>query len=726
MPEMIAASNPLWRLDRHTKGLCVRMIVTEERDRIRGKALKAGGTIMLTVLFVLLGTVTVSEPANEWVVLPGHSQLADPQSMMTTYLLGKIAEAEKRWREAYEKRTNLEEIKAHQAFLKEEFLRRIGGLPERTPLNSQIVGRLERRGYRVEKVIFESQPKHFVTAALFLPDPNKFKPPYAAVLVPCGHSNEAKAYRNYAGFGALCAFNGLAALVFDPIDQGERHQWRDPDGKFTLWGTAGHNMIGVGSILLGRNTARYEIWDGMRAIDYLQSRPDIDPDKIGCSGISGGGTQTAYLMALDPRIKAAAPGCYICSLYGRLIKTNGPQDAEQNIYGQLALGMDHADYCMMRAPAPTLLLTATRDYFDIEDAWMSFRMAKRLYGRLGYPERMELAETDEKHGFSIQLREASVRWMLRWLAGRDEAVFEPSDLDVPTPAELQCTPQGEVMLLEGARSVYDLNRDYAKELAVRRQKLWQSTPQEELINKVAQIVGLRRLAELPQPEVVACGTVRTEVCDVEKLIFRPEPGIELPALCFKPRDRKPSAGVIYIHEDGKAADAGPGGPIEKLVRDGKLVLAVDLRGLGETQRMGQTYFRPQYHGPDGQDFYLAYHLEKSYVGMRAEDLLVVARWVKQERLPADVPLEVVSVGYLNSVALHAAVRELGLFSHLTLVRPMMSWHNVVELGFSKNRLVNTVHGALEVYDLPDLVRVLGDRVTIIDPLDAMGEPWKES
>ena len=269
---------------------------------------------MFTGLFILCTAMTVTEVPSDLNVLPGHSQIAEPQAMMTTYLLGQIAQAEKAYREAYEKRTDVEEIKRHQEFLKQEFLRRIGGLPERTPLNPQIVGRLERRGYRVEKIIFESQPKHFVTAALFLPDANRFKPPYAAVLVPCGHSNEAKAYRNYAGFGALCAVNGLAALVFDPIDQGERHQWRDPDGKFTLWGTAGHNMIGVGSILLGRNTARYEIWDGMRAIDYLQSRQDIDPEKIGCSGISGGGTQTAYLMALDPRIKAAAPGCYILSL----------------------------------------------------------------------------------------------------------------------------------------------------------------------------------------------------------------------------------------------------------------------------------------------------------------------------------------------------------------------------------------------------------------------------
>lgn len=678
--------------------------------------------------WVLLPLPCAAQPAADQAesldVLPGFPELAAPGEMMNSYLLKQVAQAQQAWLEAYEARTTAEQITAYQEHLKQQFAERIGGFPERTPLNARVVGVLQRRGYRVEKILFESQPGHYVTAALFLPDANRFAPPYPGVLVPCGHSNDAKAYPPYAGASALLATNGLAALVFDPIDQGERHQWRDADGKFTLSGTAGHNMIGVGSILLGRNTARFEIWDGMRAIDYLQSRPEIDPQRIGCTGISGGGTQTAYLMSLDPRIKAAAPGCYICGLFGRLLKTNGAQDAEQNIFGQLALGMDHADYCMIRAPQPTLLLTATHDYFNIEDAWSSFRMAKRLFGRLGYPERMDLAETDEKHGFSIQLREASVRWMLRWLAGRDEAVFEPADLDVPGKAELQCTPEGEVMLLPGARSVYDLNRDYARELAERRKRLWTETPQGELLGRVAAIAGIRPLGELPKPEAAALGTLRREGYRIEKLVLRPEEGIYLPALCFVPDGAAPGGGVVYIHEDGKAADAGPGGPIDALVRSGKTVLAVDLRGTGETQRLGQRYFRPELHGPDGQDYYIAYLLGRSYVGMRAEDLLVSARWLQQNRLHSGNPLELVAVGYLGSSALHAAALEPQLFAAVKLVRPLVCWTNVVELGFSKNRLVNTVHGALQVYDLPDLARVLGDKLTVEDPRNALGEPWQ--
>ncbi|MBN2475816.1 MAG: acetylxylan esterase [Pirellulales bacterium] len=654
-------------------------------------------------------------------VLTGYAALAEPEEMMKAYLLRQVAEAASRWREEYEARKTPEQIADYQKRLKEEFARRIGGFPERAPLHARTVGVLQRKGYRVEKILFESQPKHYVSASLYLPDAERFRPPFPAVAVPCGHSDDGKAYAGYATYCALAASNGLAAMIFDPIDQGERHQWIDADGKASLACCPGHNMVGVGSILLGRNTARFEIYDGMRVIDYLQSRDDVATERIGCSGNSGGGTQTAYLMALDERIVAAAPSCYICGLFGRLLEHNGAQDAEQNIFGQLALGMDHADYCMMRAPRPTLLCTATNDYFNIEDAWNSFRAAKRLYSRLGYGERMCLVETDQPHGFSLRLREASVRWMCRWLDGRDQAIFEPEDLDVPAKEDLQCTPGGEVMLLPGARSVYDLNRDCGRELAETRKRLWSETPPPQMLRRVAEMAGVRRPGDLPQPRVENLGTVERPDCRIERIVIRPEDGIFLPALLFLPKDRAVTAGVVYVHEDGKAADAAPGGAIDALVRAGKAVLAVDLRGTGETQRLGQKYFNPGLHGPDGQDYYIAYHLGRSYVGMRVEDLLVCARWLAKKP-GGDGGVELVSVGYLGSSALHAAALEPELFASVKLVRPLVSWANVVELGYSKNRLVDTVHGALCVYDLPDLARVVGEKLTIEDPRDAMGEP----
>ena len=192
--------------------------------------------------------------------------------------------------------------------------------------------------------------------------------------------------------------------------------------------TTEHTMIGLGSTLLGANVAQYRIWDGMRVIDYLQSRPDIIADKIGCTGNSGGGTETAYLMALDDRIVAAAPGCFLTT-FRKLIETKGPQDGEQNIFGQIAFGMDQADYCIMRAPRPTLICAGTRDVtFDFAGTWDLFRDAKRFASRLGYADSVDIAAPDAPHGFTLQLREEVTRFMCRHLLGRDVVVREVETL----------------------------------------------------------------------------------------------------------------------------------------------------------------------------------------------------------------------------------------------------------------------------------------------------------
>ncbi len=647
-------------------------------------------------------------------VLPETIDGVAVSDMMNHYLRQQARRRFEEWKRDYEQRKTPEQVAEYQKRLRHKFLEAIGELPQRTPLNSRVTGVVRRVGYRVEKVIFESQPKHYVTAALFLPDAEKHKPPYPGVLVPCGHSKIAKAHDSYQTMGALLALNGMAALVFDPIDQGERGQLlKDWPG---LWGTKAHTMIGVGSILLGRNTAWFEIWDGMRGIDYLQSRPEVDPKRIGCTGNSGGGTQTSYLMALDDRIIAASPSCYITNFYERILDL-GAQDAEQNIYGQLAFGMDHADYLMMRAPVPILICAATRDFFDIRGTWDSFRYAKRLYTRLEFAERIDLLENDAGHNYNRLAREGVVRWMSRWLLKKDEPITEP-DIKLLTEKEIQCSPNGQVMLLEGARSVYDLNRDFEKDLARRRKKLWATTERSELLNQVRKLAGIRRLTELPKPKVEELGVVERDGYQVRKMVLKPEDGVYLPALMFVPSRKPTKDTVLYVHEKGKDADAAPGGPIEKLVKAGQMVLAVDLRGTGETQQTSQRYFKP-YAGTDGQDVYTAYLLGRSYVGMRTEDVLVCASFLRRQQARR---LKLIAVGHVSVPALHAAALEPDMFGEVTLVRSLVSWANLIELGRSYNQLVNTVHGALTTYDLGDLARTLGDKLTVEAPLNALGKP----
>jgi dienelactone hydrolase len=661
-------------------------------------------TIIPLAFSALLASGVAS--ANESLkVLPETIGGVKTNDMMKHYLLGLAQERFEEWKRHYEQIKTAEQIAEYREHLRQKFIEAIGGLPNRTPLKPKVTKIVRRDGYSAEMVIFESQPKHFVTAALFLPDPKRFEPPYPGVLIPCGHSFQAKASAAYQTMAALLALNGIAGLVFDPIEQGERGQLLSEWPK--LWGTRAHTMSGIGSILLGRNTARFEIWDGMRAIDYLQSRPEVDPDRIGCTGNSGGGTQTSYLMALDSRIFAAAPSCYITS-FERLLSTIGPQDAEQNICSQLAFGMDHADYVTMRAPRPTLICAATGDFFDIQGTWTSFRYAKRLYSRMGFSQRVDIIEHDGKHGYHQPIRQAAARWMSRWLLNRDEPITEPPTKPL-TEEEIQCTPEGQVMLLEGARSTYDLNREYERELAERRKELWAETDRTKLFDRVRDIAGIRGLSELPEPSTENIGVVNRAGYTIKKLILKPEEGIYLPALLFVP-DQGPFTGaVLYVHEQGKAADAATNGPIEKVVKAGKMVLAVDVRGTGETQQTNKNYFT-------------AYLLGRSYVGMRAEDVLICARFLQGEQ---GTSVDLVAVGHVGIPALHAAALEPDIFGTVKLARTLSSWSSVIESGLSRNQLLNTVHGALTLYDLPDLAATLGAKLSIEEPANAMGQSIKQ-
>ena len=667
--------------------------------------------IQVSLLVIALSTVGAGDPAKELAVLPAGTEGSKPDKMMHGYLMGRVEKALDRRAAEYEKLKTPEQLAEYQQRMHQFFVDALGGFPERTPLNPQVTGKEDRDGYRVEKIIFESQPKHFVTALLYLP---LSKPPFPGVLFPCGHSGNGKAADPYQRGCILLARNGLAVLCYDPIDQGERIQLLDDKGRPITSGTTGHSLLGIGSTLLGRNTATFRVWDGMRGIDYLQSRPEIDPKRIGCTGNSGGGTLTSYLMALDKRIVCAAPSCYLTTLR-RLCETIGPQDGEQNIHGQIGFGMDHPDYVMMRAPKPTLLCTATHDFFDIGGAWDNFRQAKRFYTRMGFAERVSLIETDAKHGFSTELRVGAVRWMRRWLLGIDDAITEP-ELTIATDPDCLCAPAGQVMLLPGARSTYDLNRDLEKELVKRRQQLWREGSTAKALGVVRQTTGIRRLADLPAVKCHGVGTIKRKECQIEKLILASEPGIQLPALAFLPAKQDGQA-YLYLHADGKQTDAAVGGPIEKLVRQGHLVLAVDLRGIGETAT-GKPSSRgiAHYVGADWKELYLADLLGTSYLAMRAEDTLNCARFLQDYRAGKKPNrVNVIAVGQVGPAVLHAVALEPQLFGVVTLKSSLASWAELIRNPLVANQFATVVHGALRSYDLPDLLRTLPkDKVRLVD------------
>jgi cephalosporin-C deacetylase-like acetyl esterase len=672
-------------------------------------------------LVLLLTALSARAAADDLAVLPPQLDGVAPAMMMEVYLKRQAFAALDRRDAAYEKIQTREQLLAWQQERREAFLSALGGFPERTPLNARTTGQMTFADYRLEKVIFESQPGFHVTATLYLPlTPG----PHPAVVHPTGHSENAKARDLYQRASIVMAKNGVACLCYDPVGQGERRQYFEANGKPSYGTTAEHSTMDVSCSLLGTNVARYKIWDGMRAIDYLQARKDIDPAKIGATGISGGGTMSAYLSALDERIAAAAPGCYLTG-FRRLLETLGPQDAEQNIFAQITRGLDHGDYVMMRAPRPTLVMAATKDYFDIIGAWHLFRQSKRFYTRLGFSERVDLIEPDTTHGFPTEMRVGATRWMRRWFLGSDAPVTE-ADFPVLNDEQLRCTPDGQVLRLPGARSLIDFNRDWEPRLTAGRKQLWQD--KSAGLQEVRKVTGIRPAAALGSAKVETGRKLTRQGVSIQHVVLQPEPGIWLPALRFEP-DAAARTGdpVLYLHGDGKQVDAGPGGPIEKLALSGRTVLAVDVRGLGETARpRGKDAMAPIL-GYNSRDANLAYLLGKSFVAMRAEDVLSCARYLAASPSGSSptTQVAVVTMGEPGVPALHAVALEPQMFSSLKLQRSLASWVDVVRTPASRNQKINTVFGALRAYDLPDLVASLPkEKIAVVEPLDATGQPVK--
>lgn len=647
-------------------------------------------------------------PPAAFEVLGAEYDGIEPSTMMTRYVRRRSAAAFERHRRDAESRTDPAAIYARQRRLRDRFVDAIGGFPDRTPLRPTVVDRFRWEGCRVETVRFESRPAHHVTATLVLPDAAAHRPPYPGVVVPCGHAGEGKANDSYQRCGLSLARHGLAALVVDPISQGERTQRFEDGSPRSGTPMRGHMLLGVGSVPLGRNVARFEIWDGMRAIDYLVSREAVDGDRIGATGNSGGGTQTAYLAALDDRVVAAAPSCFVTS-FEALLEARIAEDAEQNVHGQHEFGLGHAALLTLRAPAPTLVCAATDDFFPIEGTWASVRRAKRCFGRLGYPERLDVVEVDAGHGFHRPLREAAVGWLVRWLRDGRQAVTEPPDL-APIPAETaRSTPDGQVLRLPDERSVYDLNEAHADDLSARRERRWAAESDDARLDAVRETAGVRPREELIDPEIDRIDRPRAGGYEIERLVLRPEPDIWLPAVRLVPDDRR-GRPVLALHDGGKRAAV-----VDDPLAAGTEVLAVDLRGTGETEPDAD---RAKWNGEFGvgaAEVLAAYRLGRSYVGMRTNDVVSSAAWLLDRTAAAGDGIDLRATGDAGIPALHAAALEPDLFESVHLRGCLSSWGALVRAHGTSEPYANLVHGALETYDLPDLAASLGDTLTVEDP-----------
>ncbi|MCK5843311.1 MAG: acetylxylan esterase, partial [Victivallales bacterium] len=359
--------------------------------------------------------------------------------------------------------------------------------PARTALKPQITGRLKLKLCNIEKIIFQSRPGLFVTGNLYLPKKLKKKNP--AVLGLCGHSLDGKADLGYQAYSQALAQKGFVVFIIDPISQGERRQFFPRDGGKRPPLCHAHNLMGNQMLLNDDFFGTWRAWDAIRALDYLLSRPEVDPKHVGVTGNSGGGTLTSFATALDPRFTMAAPSCYVCSTEAN-IAVELPADSEQTPPRMLKAGLDIVDLLMAYAPRPTLILGQKHDFFSARHALIAAEEMKKVHSLLGKKKTAEVFIGPTVHGYSIENRQAMVAFFMKQVGIKGDASDEK--LEILPQEDLNATPSGELRI-KTAKRVFEFTAKKTAKLAEKRPVL----KPNELLAKLAATLNLKPFTDSP-------------------------------------------------------------------------------------------------------------------------------------------------------------------------------------------------------------------------------------
>ena len=592
---------------------------------------------------------------------------------------------------------------------RQEFIRKtladcLGPFPEKTPLNAKITRTIQKDSYSVEHIVFESIPGFYVTSSLYVPAGIKRNEKLPAIIYCSGHS--ADGYRSdvYQHVILNLVKKRFIVLAFDPVGQGERIEYFDRDkGKSIVGGpTSEHSYPGAQAFIAGSSQARYMIWDGIRSVDYLLSRKDVDPSRIGITGRSGGGTQSAYIAAYDDRIYAAAPENYITN-YKRLLQTIGPQDAEQNIFNIISKGLDHPDFLIVSAPKPALMITTTGDMFSIQGAMETEKEVSLVYKAFGKPENFSRCEDEAPHASTTKNREAMYNFFMKHLRNPGNNLDE--EVKLLSKEELMVTKTGQVSTSLGGETVFSLNLKEANQLVNKHEN--GGNQNSKIVNAARELSGYRDPAENDDP--VFTGRIMRKDYSIDKYFVKGEGEYIIPYLLFKPVK---SAGkvMIYLNPSGKSVEAKEGGEIESFIKQGITVLAPDLIGTGEMgpgDLRGDAYFKGASHNL----WYASMLIGRSITGIQSADVVKLARLIKRDQKVTEL------TGFgresMATVLLHAAVFS-DEFNIIILAEPYSSFMAIARERFYNPLLIlSTVPGAISKYDLPLLASANAPRKLFI-------------
>jgi hypothetical protein len=464
-------------------------------------------------------------------------------------------------RKAFDNIQSEKDLYALKSEIKTKLLNMIGGLPaEKTFLNSKVTGKIQMNGFHIEKLVFESLPGFHVTALVYVPDDGAEKHP--AILVPCGHSPVGKIH--YQSLCQRLVQRGYLVICWDPVGQGERSQfWDESKGKSRYNLVCGeHAVLGNFAYLAGTNLVRWEIWDGIRAVDYLLTRTDVDASRVSITGTSGGGAQAAHIGALDERINTVVPSCYISSLpmraYNRIF-ADPDSDPEQDLYGMVSSGVDHTGLLLLVYPRSLFIASAVLDFFPIEGARKTFREVSEIYSRFGNAGKIDMVEGYHKHQYSLGNQEAAMNFIDRFNQMPKRQGLSP--IKELNEKELWCTKKGQVTLeFPSEQGLMDLVKQYY-------QQHKPTTPQT-IEYKAGQLDEKITVEKKSESQV--------EGITVDHYVIHHGDYLQLPLRYFHSASAKNNKTVLWVDLNGNPSNAIP-----ERVKKGENVISFDFRGTGE-------------------------------------------------------------------------------------------------------------------------------------------------
>jgi cephalosporin-C deacetylase-like acetyl esterase len=646
----------------------------------------------------------------------GYFDVAD---QLSRYLRHRAADQFSNEREEKRSINSQREFEARRKRVRETFLSSVGELPDNLDDPVETMSILERDGYSIELVTFKSLPNFHVSANCYVPAGNG---PHPGILFLCGHVETAKADVLNQKACIELALNGFVVVIIDPIAQGERKQYRDPETGETLvsggGGVFAHCYSGQKCFYAGANLARYMIHDARCALDYLYGRSDVDDDRIGVTGASGGGVQTAYLSLVDDRIDAAAPCCSVTERE-EWLKTGKRIDAEQNIYGAISRGINYDDFVTAMAPQPVCIGAAASDeYFPIEGVHDTFDRAQRIYDLYDADENISLVIADTTHCSVYELGDGVFEWLCDHLS--DDEYVSHDELPVVDETELQCTPQGSVRsAYNDERTIDDLICEYIAETYPNVGAAPTIDDRDEYAKRLRRSViekfNLYREDCDLHPRYISRS--ESKGLDIEHVFFKSErdPDIGVTGVLVSDSEATPRSPAVVLYENGTESLPERSADIASLAAECGTVFVFDPRGVGavRNREIPIPNWIDDYYGIYGTEFKLAYDalmLETSLFGMRVYDVLRAIEFLRSETGEQEITLIGEGIGAYHALYAGAVDENVGTID-LRDLGP--SFYEIATGEFLFNPQL-TVYDVIGNCDVPHLIAALDDRELHID------------